>query len=287
MSREPSHIAIFGPGLMGASLLMALRAKAPRTKLSVWARRAEAADEIRQRGLAECASTDAAEAAAGADTVVLCVPVDRMEDVAQSIAAHIGPDTLVTDVGSTKETLVARLEGIFSAGKNFVGSHPMCGSEDSGIGAARADLYEGALCVLCPTPSTRRDLLAGAERLWELVGARTTQLTPAEHDRAAAATSHVPHVAAAALVGLVAGEPEALRALCATGFRDTTRIAAGAPDLWAAILSGNAEPVSAALQRLENILADYREAIASGNEAKIAGMLREAADNRATLFPAD
>lgn len=270
---------------MGASLLMALREKSPRTKLSVWARRKEAADQILQRGLADTAHADAVKAVQDADTVVLCVPVDRMQDVARSIAQHIGVDTLVTDVGSTKEKLTGHLEEIFAAGGNFVGSHPMCGSEESGLQAARADLYEEALCVLCPTDSTRRDLLAKAERFWRLVGGRTAELSPRDHDSAAAAVSHVPHVAAAALVGLVGGEPQACRALCASGFRDTTRIAAGSPDLWAAILSENADKISTALQKLEKILADYRGVITSKDREAIARMLGDAAEIRAKIFP--
>lgn len=285
MGGEISHVAVFGPGLMGASLLMALRKKSPRTKLSVWARRMEAADEIVKRGLADAACTDPATAATGADTVVLCVPVDRMEDGARSIAPHIGADTLVTDVGSTKKTIAAELEEIFSEGRNFIGSHPMCGSEESGLGAARADLYEGALCVVCPTDSSRPELLTKAEALWKMVGGRVAQLSPADHDKAAAATSHAPHIAAAALVALVADEPEAFRALCASGFRDTTRVASGSPVLWSAILAANAGETAAALQRLEKILANYRQAIASGSRDKVAGMLQDAAAQRAKIFP--
>jgi len=285
MGGEISHVAVFGPGLMGASLLMALRKKSPRTKLSVWARRMEAADEIVKRGLADAACTDPAKAATGADTVVLCVPVDRMEDVSRSIAPHIGADTLVTDVGSTKKTIAAELEEIFSEGRNFIGSHPMCGSEESGLGAARADLYEGALCVVCPTDSSRPELLTKAEALWKTVGGRVSQLSPADHDKAAAATSHAPHIAAAALVALVADEPEAFRALCASGFRDTTRVASGSPELWSAILAANAGETAAALQRLEKILANYRQAIASGSRDKVASMLQDAAAQRAKIFP--
>ncbi|MFM7375297.1 MAG: prephenate dehydrogenase, partial [Chthoniobacterales bacterium] len=177
MGGEISHVAVFGPGLMGASLLMALRKRSPHTKLSVWARRKEAADEIVKRGLADAACTDAAEAATSADTIVLCVPVDRMEDVARSIAPHIAADTLVTDVGSTKKTIAAKLEEIFSKNSNFIGSHPMCGSEESGMGAARADLYESALCVVCPTDSSRPELLEKVESLWKTVGGRVAQLS--------------------------------------------------------------------------------------------------------------
>jgi prephenate dehydrogenase len=285
MSSGFSHVAVLGPGLMGASLLMALRESSPRTKLSVWARREEAADEIVKRGLADTTSADAAKVAANADAVVLCVPVDRMQEVAQSIAPHVGRDTLVTDVGSTKEKLTEHLEEVFAKDRNFVGCHPMCGSEDSGLAAARADLYNQAICVACPTSSTRQDLLAKAEELWQLAGCRVVKLSPAEHDRAAAVASHVPHVAAAALVDLVGGEPRTYQALCASGFRDTTRIAAGSPDLWSAILTENATAVAAALEKFEQILENYRTAIRSADREAITRMLREAADNRAAIFP--
>jgi prephenate dehydrogenase len=285
MSSDQPHVAVFGPGLMGASLLMALRAKRPGTTLSVWARREDAAREVVRRGLADLASTDAAKAVHGADTVVLCVPVDRMEEVARAIAPHVGADTLVTDAGSTKERLVPRLEKIFSAQGNFVGSHPMCGSEQSGLEAARADLYEGALCVVSPTDSTRAELADRAEAFWQSVGCRTARLSPADHDAAAAAASHVPHIAAAALVELAAQGPPEFRGLCASGFRDTTRIAAGSARIWAAILTENAEKTAAALAGLENILAGYREAMLGGDREKIARLLASAAENRGKIFP--
>ena len=284
MSNGLQHIAVFGPGLMGASLLMALRAKRPEAKLSVWARRDEAVAEVMRRGLADSASTDAAETVRGADVAVLCVPVDRMAEVSAAIAPNTGADALVTDVGSTKEKLVSRLENDFAAHRNFVGSHPMCGSEDSGLDAARADLYEGALCVVCPTSAARPELISRAEELWKSVGARVTQLSPAEHDAAAAAASHVPHVAAAALVELMGRERPEFRKLCATGFRDTTRIAAGSPDLWSAILAENAESTAASLSKLEAILAGYREAIVKGDRQQMAKRLGAAAEIRAEIF---
>ena len=278
-----SHVAVFGPGLMGASLLMALRKKSPESKLTAWARREEAVRELQERGLVDIASTDPATVVRGAEAVVLCVPVDRMEEVAGAISPFVDAEALVTDVGSTKEGLCGRLEKIFSKHANFVGSHPMCGSESSGLQAARADLYEGALCVVCPTSSTRSDLPEKAQKLWQSLGARTAIMSPVEHDAAAAVASHVPHVAAAALVGLVASEHEAFRSLCSSGFRDTTRIASGSPEIWSAILSENSTAVCAALEKLEGILAKYRRAISLADNGGVRRMLGEAAAARAKL----
>ena len=285
MSGGPTHIAVFGPGLMGASLLMALRLRHPEAELSCWARRKEAVREVLERGLAGRASTDAAEIARNAETLVLCVPVDRIGEVGASIAPHVGTDTLVTDVGSTKRKIVAAMERIFAPHGNFVGSHPMCGSEESGLEAARPNLYEGALCVVCPTASTRAEFVARTEKLWESVGGRIARLSPDEHDAAAATASHVPHLVAAALVELVAEEPKEFRQLCATGFRDTTRIASGSPTLWSAILEDNAEKTSAALQKLEKILAGYRESLCGGNIRNIESRLAAASTNRGNIFP--
>ena len=285
MSHGSTRIAIFGPGLMGASLLMALRARKPDTGLSVWARRQEAVDEVLKRSLSDSGSTDVAEVARSADIIVLCVPVDRMKETAALVAPHLKPDALVTDVGSTKEKLVSDLEKIFSGNRNFVGSHPMCGSEESGMGAARPDLYEGALCAVCPTSESRPDLVQQARDFWKSVGGRVKELSPTEHDAAVAAASHVPHVVAAALVELVAQEQPSRRQLCATGFRDTTRIASGSPELWTAILSDNAEKTASSLARLEAIIAGYRQAIADGRRKDIAQMLRSAAEARAKIFP--
>jgi prephenate dehydrogenase len=285
MSKGSPHIAVFGPGLMGASLLMALRAKSPEAKLSVWARRPAAVQEVISRGLADTGSTEVPAVVGEADIVVLCLPVDRMADLAAAIAPHAKPEALVTDVGSTKEKPVADLEKIFARDRNFVGSHPMCGSEESGMGAARADLYEGAVCVVCPTAASRPEMVRQAETLWKTAGGRVTLLPPAAHDEAVAAVSHTPHVVAAALVELAALAHEDHRQLCATGFRDTTRIAAGSPELWSAILSDNAEKTAAALEKMEAILAGYRELLTAGHRAELARKLAAAAEARAQIFP--
>ena len=284
MSGHHETIAIFGPGLMGGSLLMALRRHCPQTRLRVWGRRPEALAELQGRGLADFVSVDAARAAEGADLAVLCVPVDKLADVAAKANPGLAPECAVTDVGSVKAVVVEELEKIFSHHGNFVGSHPMCGSEAAGLEAARADLYQDALCVLTPTGHSRPEIVHKVEKLWRSVGMRILSVSPADHDRAAALVSHVPHVAAAALVNLLANEASETAAMCAGGFRDTTRVAAGSADLWAAILSSNRAEVINALRKLGESVAEVRALLEQNDTPALRAFLDQAAASRRKIL---
>ena len=268
---------------MGGSLLMALRQRHPQTRLGVWARRSEALGELGRRGLSDFASTDAAEVAHQAEWIVLCLPVDKMREVSTAIAGAIRPETMVTDVGSVKRPVVDELEDIFAKTGNFVGSHPMCGSEEAGLSAARADLYENALCVVTPTPRTRPAIAQAAADLWRMVGGRVIEMEPARHDRAAALVSHVPHVAAAALVELVGAEAPDVRQLCAGGFRDTTRVASGPAELWTAILALNRDETARALGEFVDLLNSIKDALEDNRLKDVSAMLAAAAAHRAKI----
>ena len=282
MSAASTSVSVFGPGLMGGSLLMALRQRAPEVKLGVWARRAEAVKELEDRGLVDFGGTDAAAVAAGSQMIVLCLPVDRLKDVSAVIKGALPRGAFVTDVGSVKQSVVADLENVF--GPDFVGSHPMCGSEAAGLGAARADLYEGALCVVTPTACSSAESVRRVRALWQTVGARTIDMSPADHDRAAAVVSHVPHVLAALLVELVASGDAAFRQLCAGGFRDTTRIASGSPDLWAGILSSNRAEVLASLRKLGSAVAQVEGVLERNDIAALRGFLEGAVRHRSEIL---
>ena len=286
MTTDLASIAVFGPGLMGGSLLMALRARCPGLRLGVWARRQAAVDDVLRRGLADFGSTDAAAVAREAGCAVLCLPVERMKELATSIAGEIAPGTLLTDVGSVKGTVVAELEDVFAEHGNFVGSHPMCGSEEAGLDAARADLYEGATCVVTPTARSRPELVRQACDLWSAVGGRVLQMDPARHDRVAALASHVPHVAAAALVALVGAESADARELCAGGFRDTTRVASGSPELWTGILSLNRAEAARGLGELIGVLAGVKRALEQDKPGDVKALLSSAAALRAEILHA-
>lgn len=284
MSGNFKSIAVFGPGLMGGSLLMAMRRRHPHVRLGVWARRPEALEDVKRRGLADFASTDAPDVARQAECIVLCLPVDKMRPPAEAIAGEAGPETMVTDVGSVKRPVVDELEDVFAKHGNFVGSHPMCGSEEAGMAAARADLYDNALCVVTPTARSRPEMVQAAEDLWRMVGARVATMAPGRHDRAAALVSHVPHVAAAALVELVAAESPDVRQLCAGGFRDTTRVASGPADLWTAILALNRDETVRALGELTDLLGSIRAALADNRLKDVATLLAAAAAHRAEIL---
>lgn len=285
MSGQTQTIAIFGPGLMGGSLLMALRHVSPQARLQVWGRRSEALAELQKRGLADIGSTDTAEAAQGADFAVFCVPVDKMAETARAAAPGISSTCVVTDVGSVKAAVVNEMEEIFAAHGNFVGSHPMCGSEASGLEAARADLYENALCVVTPSARSKAEATAETEAFWKSVGCRVVQMTPDAHDRAAALVSHVPHVAAAALVNILAGEEDSTTAMCAGGFRDTTRVASGSPDLWAAILCQNRNETMRGLEKLVDVLVSFKGAVEAEDMPRVAALLAQARDTRRAVVP--
>ncbi len=244
-----TNLAILGPGLLGGSIALAARARGG-FRVAVWARRAEAVAEVEALGVADVASTEVQSIVATADLVVLCVPVGAMPALAAEIVQAIPARAIITDVGSVKASVCAELGEIFQARGRFVGSHPMAGSEQTGVSAARADLFAGAVSIVTPDGSSDADAVARIVEFWKMLGSRVLQVTPAEHDRIVALVSHLPHLLAAALVNTVADASPSAFDFCGPGFRDTTRVAAGPPAMWAEILRTNQVAVRAAAEAL-------------------------------------
>jgi prephenate dehydrogenase len=277
-SPTPSRITVLGPGLLGGSLLMALRQRHPEVRLQAWARRQESVEEVLKRNAADHASTEIASACEGADLIVLCTTVDSMSSLAKEIAsAKTAPNCVVTDVGSVKAPVVDALEEVLQkSGCQFVGSHPMAGSERAGLDAAKADLFEGAVCILTPTLFTTDHALQTARWLWTLLGCRLLEMPPDEHDRKAARISHLAHLTAV-VTTLAALRPDISAADCAgNGFRDTTRIAAGDPAMWTGIVGQNRNEVVAALKDAREALAELLETIENQDYKGLLQLLREA-----------
>lgn len=201
----------------------------------------------------------------GAALVVVCVPADRIADTLALAAPGLGVGALVTDVGSTKGHVCEAVQGVLPEGVAFVGAHPMAGSEKSGLEHARADLFEGRVCFVTPQekPPVPVEAIEAVAHFWAALGTRVVMFSPGVHDRVVAHTSHLPHLAAAALSVLLQRKPLEWRRLGGPGLRDTTRVAAGDPLMWRAIVQENRRQVLRALEDYQAELEHLRVAIAA------------------------
>jgi cyclohexadieny/prephenate dehydrogenase len=267
---EFNTIAIVGVGLIGGSLAAAIKQRQRGATIIGVGRAPARLAKARQAGLIDEAATDLGAAAAKSDLLIFCTPVDRIVAGIREAANRCRPGTLITDAGSVKGTICRDLGAGLPTGIEFVGSHPLAGSEKQGFEHADPQLFVGRVCVLTPIGTTTRPALERMERFWKSLGSTVLEMSPEAHDRALAQTSHLPHVVAAALAAIL--EPENGR-LAATGFRDTTRIAGGDPELWAAILLANAEPVLAELKNYEESLMAFRNSLAAGDAARLNELL--------------
>ncbi len=248
-----TKVAILGLGLMGGSLGLAIKRKKLARIVAGYARRARTRRRALAAGAVDAAFDRPDRAVRGADLVVFCLPVAVIPVLARACLPALARNAIVTDVGSSKRELVARLEKLAAAaGARFVGCHPIAGSERQGIAAADARLYENAAVILTPTARTDRRALRRLAAGWRALGARPVVVSPAAHDRILARTSHLPHLAAALLAWTVGRtRPAGLGRFCGHGFRDATRIAEGSPELWRDIIAGNRPAVRRELRILQ------------------------------------
>ena len=242
-------------------------------------------NEIRHAGVKAELTGNPSEAVREADVVVLCVPIEAMPGLVQEFRDALKPTALVTDVGSVKESVDRELAPLLEGRALWIGSHPMAGSEQAGFAAARADLFDGAMVILTPTKETPREAQRRAEQFWAALGANLTILTPEKHDQAVAAVSHIPHLLAVALVNHAVQHGNL--DLAAGGFRDTTRIASGSPELWAEILMANADAVGQQIEHLVRDLTTIEVMLKNPDKAAsksfLLATLKAAQDARATL----
>ena len=245
-----NKITLVGVGLLGGSLGLVLRQRKLAKEIAGYVRRKQSIKDCERAGATDYATTDLLAAVSGADLVVLCTPLAQMKPLVKQMFPALKRGAIVTDVGSVKGSVVKDVEAMIAkAGAHFVGSHPMAGGEKQGVLASRADLFECAICVVTPTKRTNQIALRKVEQLWKDVGARLLRTTPVAHDALVSRTSHLPHLVAATLANLVLDpkSPKEQAKLCATGFRDTTRIASGSPEMWRDILLANRDALRVTL----------------------------------------
>ena len=281
-------ITLIGLGLLGGSLGMALRKRRLAGSVVGFVRRAASVEECRERGAVNLATLDLKRAVAGAELIVLCTPLAQMRDLVEQMLPALKPGAIVTDVGSVKGSVVRDLEArVAMAGAHFVGSHPMAGAEKMGVAAARADLFDGAVCVVTPTRKSNPAAVRKVEQLWNSVGARLLKLTPKAHDELVSRSSHLPHVVAAQLANLILG-PEHSKEhgmLCANGFRDTTRIASSSPEMWRDIALANRKNLCRVLGVFIEDLQEFQLSLERGDVKAIEEFFTNAKHRRDSWRP--
>jgi prephenate dehydrogenase len=273
-------VAIVGVGLIGGSLGRAVLARKLARRVIGVGRSQASLDAARRTGAITETALDPA-AVAEADLVVVATGVRSIPRLLEAVDQAVRPGTLVTDAGSTKASIVAAWEKRRKSRRGrFVGSHPLAGSHRRGPEAADAELFTGRVAVVTPATVTPPDDVAAIGEFWSAVGATVFVMSPREHDRIVAATSHAPHVMAAAIA---AATPPAALPFTAGGWRDTTRIAAGDAELWADILLDNAEPLGKALGRIATAAERILAAVEAGDRRRLITLLSRAKDVRDAL----
>ena len=276
-------ITIVGVGLLGGSIGLGARRRGLAREVAGFVRRAASLKDCERAGAVDYATTDLLAAVSQADLVILCTPLAQMRSRVEEMLPAIKRGAIVTDVGSVKAGIVREVCGIIrKAGAHFVGSHPMAGAEKTGVWAAREDLFENAICVVTPTKNTNPAALQKVERFWKSLGGRTLRLTPQLHDQLVSRSSHLPHVAAAALANLVLNpaNPQTQLQLCASGFRDATRIASGSPEMWRDIALANRKNLSRALDAFVAELQKFQRVLKTSDARAVAKFFESAKSRR-------
>ena len=269
MSAEPrfNQATIIGVGLIGGSIAGVIRSRGIARAVVGAGRNKENLDTAVRLGLIDRYFLDARKGVCGSDLVILCCPVGSFEHVAREIKPYLKDQAIVTDAGSVKGELVERLEEIFYLKARYVPAHPIAGSERSGPEAANLKLFYGARCILTPTRNTDIDALEAVSDLWEAAGAVVSRMDPFDHDRVFGMVSHLPHLAAYAMVLALTqmdGGEDAI-SYAAGGFKDFTRIAGSHPGMWRDICLLNSGNISDALGTYIKSLEKLRDLMESGD----------------------
>jgi prephenate dehydrogenase len=276
-----TRLSILGVGLLGGSIGLAVKAAGMPCRVVGYGHRKETIQRALEVGAIDESATSSKAAVKDADLIILCTPVGLFEPLLAEIAGEIPDGAIVTDVGSTKRSVVKLGEMMLPKSAHFIGSHPMAGSEKRGIEFARADLFQGARCIVTPTERSDAEATEKVEQFWRQLGMTTTRMSPGEHDRLICDVSHLPHAVAAALIAM---QGDAALTLAGKGFLDTTRIAGGDGALWRDILHDNADNLADSIERFRAQLDELLKLLDPSKRDALAAWLNHAAARRAKLL---
>jgi len=268
-----NKIALIGIGLIGSSIARAVKQLGLAGEIAISTRSVETLNRARELGLGTSYHESALEAVANADLVIVSVPVGASGSVAATIAPGLKPGAILTDVGSTKTSVIQQMAPHVPAGVHFVPGHPIAGTEHSGPEAGFAELFQGRWCILTPLPDSDAEAVARLRRFWEALGSCVEEMDAAHHDRVLAIVSHVPHIIAYNIVGTAEDletvtQSEVIK-YSASGFRDFTRIAASDPVMWRDVCLHNKDAILEMLARFSEDLAYLQRAIRWGEGDKL------------------
>ena len=276
-------VTLVGVGLLGGSLGLALKKRDLAGHVHGFVRRPSSIAECLDKQAVDSAGQDILEAVEEADLIVLCTPLGQMKPLTEAMLPAVKPDAIITDVGSVKGSVVEELEPLAArVHAHFIGSHPMAGSEKVGVQHARENLFEKSVCVLTPTADSSKEAAEKLGHLWSAVGGVPITLSPALHDELVGRTSHLPHIVAAELAHYVLDPswPPQQPELCATGFRDATRIASGSPQMWRDISLANRVNLIQELKGLTERLRRFQLALEKEDSEAIQYFFEEARKRR-------
>ena len=282
-SSEPASdrvLVIAGVGLLGGSIAAAAKERGIAHRVIGIGRNPERLQAAADAGIIDAFATDPTQCDAEWDLGIVATPVHRIAAEVHRLAEASRPGTLITDVGSVKEDVCHAASLSLPGGIRFVGSHPLAGSEKNGFEFSDPNLLDGRVTIVTPLDSSQTEAADEVTAFWRSLGSVVHQLDVKTHDRALALTSHLPHVVAAALASLLSEE---LRPFAATGFRDTTRIAAGDPDLWVSILLSNAGAIAGSLDEFSRQFDEFREAVRNQDSERLKSLLQLAKTSRDAL----
>ncbi|MBF9038507.1 MAG: prephenate/arogenate dehydrogenase family protein [Proteobacteria bacterium] len=269
MSQLYTRVALIGLGLIAGSMSLAMRRAGLAGEVVGYARSPQTRDVAREIGLCDCIADDLASAVAGADLVVLCVPVGAMEAVARDMAPHLAEGAIISDVGSVKRAVIDVVAPYLPKGVDFIPAHPLAGTEHSGPRSGFAELFDNRYVLLTPEVDCNPDAVARLRALWEGCGAKVEEMDADHHDLVLAVTSHTPHLIAYTMVGVAddlrrVTDSEVIK-YSAAGFRDFTRIAASDPTMWRDVFLSNKDATLEILGRFTEELFALQRAIRRGD----------------------